>query len=185
MYKTPKDLHDEVLKWRNLERDRPKDITIPGPGQESVWDYPRPPRVEPVKKRIHVEFGGVIIANSFKTYRVLETASPPVYYIPQRDIQMKYLEVSSKSTLCEWKGKAIYWTVRVDKDYAENAGWSYRDPWEGYQVIKDYIAFNASKMDACFVGEENVAPQPGEYYGGWITSEIVGPFKGEAGTERW
>jgi uncharacterized protein (DUF427 family) len=185
MSKIPKDLSGEVNKWRNVQRVRPTDIIIPGPGQESVWDYPRPPRVEPVKSRIRVEFQGIVIADSKKTYRVLETASPPAYYIPQGDIQMKYLEASNRSTLCEWKGKARYWTVRVGKKYSENAAWSYPEPWVGFELITDYIAFNASKMDACYVDNERVLPQPGNYYGGWITWEIVGPFKGEPGTEGW
>jgi uncharacterized protein (DUF427 family) len=133
MSKIPRDLLREVNKWRNLRRVTPKNIIIPGAGQESVWDYPRPPRVEPVKSRIRVEFGGVVIADSNKTYRVLETASPPVYYIPEVHIQLKYLEPSNKSTLCEWKGKARYWSVRVGKKYSENAAWSYPEPWEGFQ----------------------------------------------------
>ena len=185
MSNIPKVLLSKVNKWRNLHRARPTNIIIPGPGQESVWDYPRPPRVEHVKSRIRVKFGGIVIADSNKTYRVLETASPPVYYIPQGDIQMEYLEPANKSTLCEWKGKARYWTVRVGKKLSENAGWSYPDPWDGFELITDYIAFNASKMDACYVGAEKVLPQPGNYYGGWITSEIVGPFKGGRGTEGW
>jgi uncharacterized protein (DUF427 family) len=183
--KIPKRLFDEVQKWRDLERDRPKDIIIPGPGQESVWDYPRPPRVEREKSRIRVEFGSVVIADSNNTYRVLETASPPVYYIPLVDIRMKYLEPSAKSTLCEWKGKAKHWSVRVGKKHSENAAWSYPEPWEGFEFITDHIAFNAGKMDACYVGNKKVLPQPGNYYGGWITSAVVGPFKGEPGTEGW
>jgi uncharacterized protein (DUF427 family) len=185
MSKIPKHLLSRVNKWRNVQRVRPTEIIIPGPGQESVWDYPRPPRVERVKSRIRVEFGGLVIADSDKAYRVLETSSPPVYYIPQGDIQMKYLEPGNKSTLCEWKGKARYWTVRVGKKCSENAAWSYSEPWDGFELITDYIAFNASKMDACYVGNEKVLPQPGNYYGGWITSSVVGPFKGEPGTGGW
>ena len=185
MSKIPKEPLSKVNKWRNLKRARPTNIMTAGAGQESVWDYPRPPRVEPEKRRIRVEFGGLIIADSDRTYRVLETASPPVYYIPQGDIQMKYLEPGNKSTLCEWKGKARYWTVRVGKKLSENAGWSYMQPWVGFELLTDYIAFNASKLDACYVENEKVLPQPGNYYGGWITSEIVGPFKGGPGTEGW
>lgn len=185
MSKIPKDLLSRVNRWRSLERARPNNIIIPAPGQESVWDYPRPPRVEPVISRIRVEFGGIVIADSNKAYRVLETASPPTYYIPQADILMKYLEPSNRSALCEWKGKAGYWSVRVGKKYSENVAWSYQDPWEGFEFITDHIAFNARKMDACYVGNEKVLPQPGNYYGGWITSWVVGPFKGEPGTEGW
>ncbi len=172
-------------KWRNLKRSRPTQIEVPSPGQESVWNYPRPPRVEPVEQRIRVEFGSIVLAESLNSYRVVETAGPPVYYLPPTDVRMQYLERSSHSTLCEWKGVGQYWSVRFGQQLAENAAWSYPNPWEGYETIQDYIAFNASKMDACYVGSYRVTPQPGDYYGGWITPNIVGPFKGEPGTEQW
>ncbi len=178
-------LKEEVEKWRNFKRERPTHIEIPGPGQESVWDYPRPPRVEPVDRRIRVEFGGVVVAETTRAYRVIETSSPPVYYLPPDDVRIEYLEPCNHSALCEWKGVSQYWSVRVGPHFAENAAWSYLDPWDGYEAIQDYVAFNASKMDACYVDEHRVVPQPGTYYGGWITPDVVGPFKGEPGTERW
>lgn len=183
--KIPEELREEVEKWRNFPRQRPPYIETPGPGQESVWDYPRPPRPEPVDNRIRVEFAGAIIADSRRAIRVLETSSPPVYYIPPDDIAQAHLVASTRSALCEWKGMSQYWSVKVGDRLAENAGWSYRDPWEGFEQLRDYIAFNASKMDACFVDGQRVTPQPGSYYGGWITPNIVGPFKGLPGTERW
>ena len=175
----------EREKWRNFKRERPAKIDPPDPGQESVWDYPRPPRVEPLTRRIRVEFGGIVLADTVRAYRVIETASPPVYYLPPDDVRREYLEPSTRSTFCEWKGVAKYWSVRVGDRFAEDAAWSYPKPDTGYEAIRDYIAFYPGKMDACYVGEYRVTPQPGEYYGGWITPDIVGPFKGEPGTEKW
>lgn len=126
-----------------------------------------------------------MIADSKNACRVIETASPPTYYIPKADIQMEYLEPSNRSTICEWKGRARYWSLRVGENFSLNAAWSYPEPREGFELITDYIAFNASKVDDCFVENEKVLPQPGDYYGGWITSSVVGPFKGEPGTEGW
>lgn len=164
---------------------RPKRIE-PGPGQESVWDYPRPPRVEPSNKRIRVVYNGVTIADSTNTYRVLETSHPPAYYIPLEDIDVQHIEqVAGKRTFCEFKGAVTYWTVSVDGQKAVGAGWSYEQPTPDFTPIRGYITFYASQMDACYVDEEQVKPQEGDYYGGWITSDIVGPFKGGTGTWGW
>ena len=157
----------------------------PGPGQESVWDYPRPPRVEDCEKHIEVFFNNILIADTCEAKRVLETSSPPVYYIPPKDINTKYLIKTDKHTFCEWKGIASYYTVVVNDKRAENAAWFYPNPTPGYELIKDYVAFYPQRMDACYVDGELVKPQQGSFYGGWITSDIVGPFKGEPGTEGW
>ncbi len=175
----------EVNKWRRLKRERPERIDTPGPSQESVWDYPRPPRVERVGQRVRVELAGIVLADSGEAYRVLETASPPAYYVPPAHVQREYLEPSEHSTLCEWKGTARYWSIRVGDRLVENGGWSYRDPFDGYEIIQDFLSFFAGKVDACYVGEQRVVPQAGGYYGGWVTSNIVGPFKGDPGTESW
>jgi uncharacterized protein (DUF427 family) len=163
---------------------RPKRIE-PGPGQESIWDYPRPPRVEDVSKHILVIFNGTTIAETYEAKRVLETSHAPVYYIPQKDIRMEYLAEEVKSSYCEWKGWAKYYTVAVGDKKAERAAWSYPDPASDYAAIKDYLAFYAGRMDGCYVDGELVEPQPGGYYGGWITSNIVGPFKGGPDTSGW
>jgi uncharacterized protein (DUF427 family) len=155
------------------------------PGQESVWDYPRPPRVEPTRKRIRVIFNGVTIADTTRAVRVLETSHPPAYYIPPSDIRMDYVTATSRRTVCEFKGAAGYWTIEVNGRRAENAAWSYAHPHPGYEAITDHLAFYPGRMEACFVGEEQVQAQEGDFYGGWITSEIVGPFKGGAGTLGW
>lgn len=157
----------------------------PQDGQESVWDYPRPPRVEKTSKTLKVIFNGEVIAETRNGYRVLETSHPPAYYIPQSDIQMQYLELTSHNTFCEFKGSASYWTIRVSDKVAPNASWGYQNPARGYEAIKDHICFYASKMDACYVDAEQVKAQAGDFYGGWITSDIVGPFKGGVGTWGW
>lgn len=163
---------------------RPRPIE-PGPGQESVWDYPRPPRLERVSKHIRVEFGGVTIADSRRAKRVLETSHPPVYYIPEEDISMENLARGSGTSFCEWKGQAVYYDVVAGERRAARAAWTYPDPTSGFAAIKNHIAFYPGMMDACYVDGEQVTPQPGGFYGGWVTSDIVGPFKGELGTEGW
>ena len=157
----------------------------PKAGQESVWDYPRPPTVEKVSKHIRVLFNGEVIADTNRAVRVLETSHPPSYYIPQEDVKMNFLSQTERSTMCEFKGRAAYWTVRVEDKEATNAGWSYPNPASGYEAIKDYITFYPSRVEACFVGDERVQAQAGDFYGGWVTSGIVGPFKGGAGTWGW
>ncbi|MEO8611812.1 MAG: DUF427 domain-containing protein [Chloroflexota bacterium] len=153
--------------------------------QESVWDYPRPPRAELTPKRIRVVFNGKTIADTTRAVRILETSHPPVYYIPAQDVRMEYLTVASRRTFCEFKGSASYWTLKVGNRRVENAAWSYQTPSAGYESIKGYLAFYPSKVDACYVDDEQVQPQEGDFYGGWITSYIVGPFKGGAGTWGW
>jgi len=157
----------------------------PGPGQESVWGYPRPPAVEDSKKAIRVEFNGTIVAETTDAKRVLETSHPPVYYIPPEDVKKEYLKPSFLATVCEFKGTAQYHTLEVKKKRSENACWSYPDPKPGYESIKDYLAFYPGRVDACFVDGERVKPQPGDFYGGWITGDIAGPFKGGPGTGFW
>ncbi|MEC4894296.1 MAG: DUF427 domain-containing protein [Oscillatoria sp. PMC 1051.18] len=157
----------------------------PKPGQESVWDYPRPPLLEPSPKRIRVVFNDVTIADSQNAQRVLETSHPPVYYIPPEDIKMEYLQRTGRQSFCEWKGNAGYYTIVVNDKQAENAAWFYPNPTSRFAPIKDYVAFYPSRMDACYVDEEQVQAQAGDFYGGWITSDIVGPFKGGAGSWGW
>ncbi|HLA42744.1 MAG TPA: DUF427 domain-containing protein [Aggregatilineales bacterium] len=157
----------------------------PQSGKESVWDYPRPPRVEASSRRVRVIFNGETIADSIATYRVLETSHPPVYYIPQQDINMKYLTPAPRTTFCEFKGMANYWTMRVADRKIENAAWCYADPRPGYAEIQNYIAFYPDRMDACYLDDELVQPQAGDFYGGWITSDIAGPFKGGVGSFDW
>lgn len=153
--------------------------------KESVWDYPRPPRLEPVASLIRVDFGGETIAESRRAYRVLETSHPPVYYIPREDVRPEYLVAAAGSSFCEWKGSAKYWSLQVHAKQSLNAGWSYERPSAAFAAISGYLAFYAGRVDACYVAGERVTPQPGGFYGGWITSDIEGPFKGEPGTAGW
>ena len=159
--------------------------TEPANGQESVWDYPRPPRLEKVGERLRVSFNGQTIADTVAGYRVLETSHPPVYYIPLADVVERYLLAAPGSSWCEFKGHAKYWSLNVDGKRSENAAWSYPEPAPAFAEIAGFLAFYASRVDACWVGEERVQPQQGDFYGGWITSRVVGPFKGAAGTRGW
>lgn len=163
---------------------RPKRV-VPGLDQESVWDYPRPPLVEETPCHIRVVFNGVTIAETRRARRVLETSHPPVYYIPPEDVQMSYLIEAPGSSWCEWKGQASYYSVAVNGKTAHRAAWTYRDPHPAFESIRDHVAFYAGAMDGCYVDGERVTPQPGEFYGGWITHDAVGPFKGGPGTAGW
>jgi uncharacterized protein (DUF427 family) len=150
-----------------------------------VWDFPRPPRVEPVASRIRVELAGVELAATERALRVLETAGPPVYYFPLDDVRTDLLEPSLSRSFCEWKGVAHYVSARVGARFIADIGWGYADPDEGFEALRDHLAFFAGRADACYVGDERIKPQPGEFYGGWITHNVVGPFKGEPGSESW
>jgi uncharacterized protein (DUF427 family) len=157
----------------------------PGPGQESVWDYPRPPKLEDVSKSIRVVFNGETVAQTTRAKRVLETSHPPVYYIPPEDIRQDYLVKETGTSYCEWKGQAEYYSVVVGDQKAPKSAWSYPDPTPSFRSIQGYVAFYAGPMDACYVDGEKVEPQPGQFYGGWITRDVVGPFKGSPGTHAW
>lgn len=158
---------------------------MPLSNQESVWDYPRPPKAEPTSRRVRVVFSGKVIADSARAIRVLETSHPPTYYIPPEDIQMACLSMSRRRTFCEFKGSASYWTITLNGQRAENAAWSYENPAPGYEAIRGYLAFYASRVESCWVDDEQAQPQAGDFYGGWITSDIAGPFKGGPGTWGW
>lgn len=172
------------METQNALANRHHDIE-PGPGQESVWDYPRPPRVEPTAKRLRVIFNGQVIADTTQAYRVLETSHPPTYYFPPEDVRTEYLERTARRTVCEYKGGASYWTVRVGDRAAENAVWAYLNPTAAFQAIAGYFAFYPHPMDACYVDDGQVVAQRGDFYGGWITSDVVGPFKGAPGARGW
>ena len=156
-----------------------------GPGQESVWDYPRPPRLERTGKHIRIYFNRELLADTTTAWRVLETSHPPVYYIPREDILSGYLLPAQGGSWCEWKGQAAYFDIVVGHKSARKGAWSYPRPAPSFAAIKDHVAFYAGLMDRCLVDGEEVRPQPGGFYGGWITSDIVGPFKGEPGTSGW
>jgi uncharacterized protein (DUF427 family) len=183
MTSDPRDIEKQY--WRNLQRERPTYIVTPGPDQESVWDYPRPPATQPIATRLQVWFAGVALADTTHGLRVIETSSPPVYYIPQEDVRTDFLTPMVHTTLCEWKGLATYWNVSIRGRRQEAVGWSYDNPEPEYHRLKRHFAFYAGLVDSCLVGQAQVQPQPGDYYGGWVTANIVGPFKGAPGTQRW
>ena len=151
---------------------------------ESVHDYPRPPRLERCQRRVRVELDGEVVAESDRALRVLETASPPTIYIPPQDVRDDLLRPAEGKTVCEYKGTASYHDIVLGDRVAESAAWTYRRPNERYEELRDHVAFYAGRVEA-YLDDERVTPQPGDFYGGWITSEIEGPFKGERGTERW
>jgi uncharacterized protein (DUF427 family) len=157
----------------------------PGPGEESVWDYPRPPRLEPVGKPIEIVFAGTKIVEAPQSYRVLETSHPPVYYISPSFILPGVLRPAQGTSLCEWKGRADYFDVVANGKTAAKAAWGYPAPTAPFAPIAGFVAFYAGPMDRCSVGGEIVTPQPGGFYGGWITKAITGPFKGQPGSFGW
>lgn len=152
---------------------------------ESVWDYPRPPSIERVSRHVRVAVNGHVIAATDWPVVVRETSHPPVYYLPPEDLAMEYLEPSQHVTHCEYKGEAHYYTLVVDGRRSSNVAWSYPHPLPGYQELANHVAFYAWALDEATVDGEQVMPQPGRFYGGWITSEIKGPFKGEPETMLW
>lgn len=171
--------------WRWYGAERPPFAEEPGPGQESVWDYPRPPRVEEDPRRVVVQIGATVIADSTHAVRVLETASPPTFYLPRSDVRMELLQRASGQSHCEWKGSAEYWSVLTQEgERVEQAAWSYPQPSQAFEAIRDHFAFYPGRV-ACFVDGERVRPQAGGFYGGWITAELVGPFKGDPGAGGW
>lgn len=159
--------------------------TPPAPGQESVWDYPRPPRLEDSTQHVQILFNEVVIAETRQAKRVLETSHPPSYYIPPEDIRLEYFSRSARRSFCEWKGQAAYYSIAVGEQQAEDAAWFYPEPTPAFAKIMNYVAFYPSRMQACYVEGERVQSQPGDFYGGWITSNIVGPFKGGLGSWGW
>jgi uncharacterized protein (DUF427 family) len=154
--------------------------------KESVWDYPRPPRVEPLDRHVRIVLGGETIAESDRALRVLETASPPTIYVPRDDVRTDLLsEAEGAHTECEWKGTASYVNAEAGGKRANRVAWYYPEPKPGYEELTGYLAFYPRRVDAAYLDDEKVTPQPGAYYGGWVTDEIEGPFKGEPGTEDW
>ena len=150
-----------------------------------MWDYPRPAIADPTTAHIVVELGGVTIADTRRAVRTLETSHPPSYYIPRDDIAPCALVAVGGSSFCEWKGNARYFDVVGGSARRERAAWTYPDPAPPFAILRDYVAFYAGAMDACFVDGERVTPQPGGFYGGWITASVAGPFKGVSGSRFW
>ena len=157
----------------------------PGPGQESVWDYPRPPRVEPSSEVIEVVLGDQVIARTARSWRVLETSHPPTYYLPRAAFGAGVLREAMGESWCEWKGRATYYDVVVGDVVAEHAAWTYVAPSAAFAEVAGAVALYPGRMDRCTVDGEVVRAQPGGFYGGWVTDRVVGPFKGGPGSGGW
>ena len=156
-----------------------------GPNQESVWDYPRPPIIEPTDRHLRIEVGGHVLADTRQGFRILETSHPPTYYFPADAVRADLLRINHRRTWCEWKGQAHYWDVNLPDRTLHAVGWSYPSPTPGCGLPPGCIAFYAAPMDRCTVDGKLVTPQPGGFYGGWITDHVVGPFKGVPGSLGW
>ena len=170
--------------WQFTGKNHPPFADAPGPGQESVWDYPRPPAIRDDSRRVIVKHRNIVIADSIGAVRVLETASPPTFYIPPEDVDYVRIVPSAGSSFCEWKGEAHYWSLAATVGEARHIGWSYPKPQPDFARIAGYLSFYPGKIE-CYVDLERVRPQPGGFYGGWLTDEIVGPVKGPQGTSHW
>lgn len=168
--------------WNYRGQGRPEFAEEPAAGQESVWDYPRPPVAEPCACRVEVRDGDTLLARTTASYRVKETASPPTFYLPPDDVREELLVRAPGRSTCEWKGTASYFALARDPDIP--VAWVYARPRARFDRIAKYYAFYPGRI-ACYVDAERVEPQPGRFYGGWITSGVVGPFKGEPGTGHW
>jgi uncharacterized protein (DUF427 family) len=157
----------------------------PGPGEESVWDYPRPPRLEPSARRVRVIAAGVVVVDTVRALRLLETSHPPTWYLPLADARRELFVAAPGSSFCEWKGMASYLDLVVGEARFAKVAWTYPDPTPRFAALRDHVALYAERVDACFVDDERVTPQPGGFYGGWITRDVVGPFKGIPGSGGW
>ncbi len=179
----------QVARYRVTRTSRPDRVEVPGPGQESVWDFPRPPAVEPVDTVLRVEWRGRTIAETSRGMRIVETAGAPVYYFPPQDVSTDVLMETDYVTFCEWKGAAIHYDLRDGAVSVEHGAFTYPDPLtdlgQGYERVAGWFGFYAPKVDKVFVGAEEARPQPGGFYAGWVTSTLTGPIKGEPGTGGW
>lgn len=165
-------------QWEYYGQKRPSFAINPKKDQESVWDYPRPPKVVPDSRTILIKYGNVEIVKTTSAVRILETASPPTVYIPSSDINFDVLQKTSQTSRCEWKGEAIYWDLIIYGQVTHQVGWSYPEPFDDFSEIAGHLSFYPGKVE-CYLEGERVRPQPGGFYGGWITDKIVGPVKGE------
>jgi len=176
---TSDNVHD---MWNYGGQKRPDFAVVPEPGQESVWDYPRPPLLKRCNRLVEVRDGSSVIASATNSLRLMETASPPTFYLPPDDVEWRLLVEYPGSSVCEWKGAARYWALATHPDMP--IAWDYPRPRARYERLKNFVSFYPGRV-ACYVDGERVLPQPGQFYGGWITSDVVGPFKGEPGTGHW
>ncbi|TWU22729.1 DUF427 domain-containing protein [Bythopirellula polymerisocia] len=185
MAEIPANIQRAREQWRYRGQERPPFAEPVDDTQESVWDYPRPPRIEIDSRQVIVRYCDTLVAETIQAFRVLETASPPCFYVPRQAISDGVLVRSPGSSFCEWKGSAQWWSIVLpDRTKLLNAAWSYEEPFEGFERIAGFVSFYPALVE-CYVQGIRVQPQPGRFYGGWVTPEVVGPFKGLPGTESW
>lgn len=184
MAKAPDWIRRSRAGWRWDGSQRPPFAVEPVAGQESVWDYRRPPALVHDERPVAVRVGDVEVASATHSWKVCETAHPPTFYLPPESVRADLLEPAPGGSVCEWKGTARYWTVTAGDAHLQAVAWSYPDPFPEAEVLREHVAFYPARIE-CFVDGQRVLPQPGGFYGGWITPELVGPFKGAAGTSGW
>lgn len=184
MVELPDWLQSAREQWRWRGQQRPPFAVVPGPGQSSVWDFPRPPRLLPDTREVVVRWGDVEVARTRRAVRVQETSHPPSFYLPWADVARQLLQSAPGGSLCEWKGPARYWSLVNGDRCLPAVAWSYPQPLAGAEALAECVAFYPASLD-CSVGGAPVTAQPGGFYGGWITPELVGPFKGAPGSEGW
>jgi uncharacterized protein (DUF427 family) len=182
--KIPAWLQAARSQWRWRGTERPPFAHNPGPGQESVWDFPRPPRLAPDPREVVVRWGAIEIARTRRAIRVLETAHPPSFYLPWADVARHLFHAAPGSSICEWKGAASFWSLVDGARILPSVAWSYPSPLAGAEALADCVALYPRDLE-CLVDGARVTPQPGRFYGGWITPELSGPFKGQPGSESW
>lgn len=179
----------EVLRrrqaWQYDGSERPPWAEEPGPGQESVWDFPRPPRIEPERRLVRVVHRDAVVAESRSALRILETAGAPTLYVPETDVDSERLAPGGASSACEWKGRARHFDVRVGDEIARDAAWAYPDPYPEFEAVRGWLSFHPGRLDACWLDDVRVTAQPGGYYGGWVTPDLAGPIKGGSGSGSW
>jgi uncharacterized protein (DUF427 family) len=172
-------------KWKYDGSERPPWADAPGPGQLSVWDFPRPPQVDREMRTVRIEQRGVVVAESCDALRVAETSGAPAFYLPGSDVDLALLARSDAASFCEWKGRARHFDLRVAGSVAREAVWSYPDPFAEFLAIRDRLAFHPGRIDGCWLGDAKAVAQPGGYYGGWVTPDLAGPIKGGPGSGSW
>ena len=180
----PDDLQRARAQWHWRGQARPPFAEVPGPGQVSVWDYPRPPQLAADDREVVVRWGGLEVARTHRAVRVLETAHPPTFYLPWSDVNRALLQPAGGGSFCEWKGPARYWSLVHGARQLPGVAWSYPQPLPGAEALADTVAFYAHDLQ-CSVGGHAVRPQGGGFYGGWITPDLAGPFKGDPGSSGW
>jgi len=182
--RVPEWIHLARSKWQYRGQERPAFAQIPENGQESVWDYPRPPCLVPDHRRVIVRTQGKVLADTSSALRVLETASPPTFYLPPGDVDASGLVLTGQTSFCEWKGTAQYFALEGMGRTGEPVAWTYLHPYSEFEAIAGYFSFYPGRLE-CYLDDERVLPQAGGFYGGWVTKEIVGPFKGSTGASGW